>query len=368
MLFPWIEKTVQNYCKEQSIDKSKLINLGIGDTCHPLPDIISKALITSIKEMTRTNIGYNNEQGLSELRCAISTNIYNNIFSSEEIFITEGIANSLSMLIRNFPKGSTIAILSPTYPVYKTLLTLLDINVIELDIQNNFSNLPEQEDIDAIIVCSPNNPTGIAFSKNELQTLVCWAKKYDTLILYDGAYESFIFDDAIPKSIYEINGAKQIAIEMRSFSKSLGFSGLRLGYFSVSKELKHKNRFLLAIYKKIIAATTNGVSYPIQQAGIAAVSNEGLKEIEKLSFNYMEMTNKLKLHLLSENQNVLGGTHAPYLFLQIDGCSKKYFKKLLTNYQIITIPGIGFGKDGFVRLSGFIQENTFQRASKALSF
>jgi LL-diaminopimelate aminotransferase len=369
MLFPWISSQIENFLFSNSMEKKDLINLGIGDVCFPLSPLIVKSLIDASAEMGKKTIGYLDEQGLSSLREKITEIVYpKNNFSKQEIFICEGIANSLSMLLKMFPSGSTFGILSPTYPVYKTLLTLLNMHIVEIDPEEISSSNLKDKNFDALIICSPNNPTGIAFDKASLTYLVNFAIHTKTLILLDGAYESFIKDKNFPRSIYEIDGAKQVAIELRSFSKSLGFSALRLGYFTVPKELKYKEEFFLPLCQKTIAASTNGVSYLSQSAGMTALSKEGLEEIERLSNHYMGMIKRLKEHLIDQNQKVIGGEHAPYLFWNIGGDSKNHFQRLLRENHLITIPGKGFGKDGYLRLSGFIEEKTLQKALKVLHF
>ena len=365
LLFPWIEKQISTFLAEKKLRKSDLINLGIGDTCHVMPTCIIKALHKTVDLMSTTPKGYGPEQGGVCLREKIANTIYNKEqLKLDEIFITEGIANSLSLLTSLFEKGSTIGVLSPTYPVYKSLLEVAGVNVVEILMEKDFSFHPPQQRLDAMILCSPNNPTGVAFTKSQLENWVNWANDNDTLILFDGAYESFISDPEIPHSIYEIEGAKTAAIEMRSFSKSIGFSGLRLGYFVVPRELGIIHKKCI----KIITAKTNGVSYLIQEAGLAALSPEGLKEISKLSAHYMSMTARLKDHLLAQNQRVKGGLHAPYLFWNVSGSSKEQFIEMLRQHHTITIPGVGFGMDGYLRLSGFLNEDILQRALKVLTF
>ncbi|MCH9811477.1 aminotransferase class I/II-fold pyridoxal phosphate-dependent enzyme [bacterium] len=363
LLFPWIEKQIAKKLEKDQIEKHDLINLGIGDTCDPLPNFVGDAIKKAIEKMEEVHIGYGAEQGNRKLREKIANNIYlNQKISADEVFVTEGIANSLGMLTSLFKTGAKIGLLSPTYPVYKTLLELEGMEVVEIEADQNFTFVPPVEKLDALILCSPNNPTGIAFSQKELTAFVDYANNSDTLILFDGAYESFIFDGA-PRSIYEIEGAKTCAIEMRSFSKTLGFSGLRLGYFIAPKELKEHVRC-----KKIITAKSNGVSYPIQQGGMAALSKEGLEVARGYCKKYMTQTSKLKNHLLAHGQEVVGGLHAPYLFWKVPRPSKEMFTTLLEEHQTITIPGVGFNKEGYLRLSGFISDETLLRACKALQF
>lgn len=368
LLFPWIESQIAEVLLKNNLQKKDLINLGIGDTCHSMPDCISKALHSATNLMSKKAIGYGPEQGRIELREKICSAVYQGFdFSKEEIFITEGIANSLSLLLDLFPDSSKIGVLSPTYPVYKTLIEATRKISIEVNANDNLDFYPPSEHLDCMILCSPNNPTGKAFSREGLREWIKWANDTGTLILYDGAYESFIFDTETPKSIFEITGAKTCAIELKSFSKSIGFSAMRLGYFVIAKELFLNRRNIREQALTLITAKTNGVSYLIQEAGIAALSPEGLKEIHTLSSNYMEMTKKLKTHLLSQNQQVIGGTHAPYLFWKIEGSCKEKFRTLLHDHLTITVPGIGFGREGYLRLSGFLNDDTLSRACSVLT-
>ena len=363
LLFPWIETQIANKLQTENKEKKELINLGIGDTCDPLPLFVGDAIKGAIQKMERVHVGYGAEQGDSAFREAVAQNVYGKLgISKEEVFVTEGIANSLGMLISLFPKGGKIGVLAPTYPVYKSLLEVEGMEIVEIPAGQNFCFSPPSAPLDALILCSPNNPTGIAFSREELQAFVDYAKESSTLILFDGAYESFVFDNS-PRSIYEIEGAKSCAIELRSFSKTLGFSGLRLGYFIAPKELR-----VHALCKKIITAKTNGVSFPIQQGGIAALSKQGLETARKFCKKYMEQTTSLKNHLQAKGETVFGGSHAPYLFWKVGNASKEMFVHLLQEHDLITIPGVGFGKEGFLRLSGFINDETLLRACKALQF
>lgn len=356
LLFPWVEKQIQDFLHRHSLKKVDLINLGIGDTCHNLPECIVQALHHATNEMQKRPIGYGDELGDKKFREKICQTVYAPFnFNKDEVMITEGIINSLSHLIHLFPEGSTFGILSPTYPGYKSLLQTSRMKIEE--VCKEF--IPPSIHLDAMILCSPNNPTGIAFSREELQKWVDWAIDTDTILLFDGAYESFINCPNTPCSIYEIEGAKYVAIELRSFSKSLGFSGLRLGYFTVPKEIRGGSTLFFA--HKLMIVRTNGVSYVIQQAGIAALSTEGLAEIARLSAHYMKMTKKLKDFLTSKGHPITGGIAAPYLLWECTGCSKENFLTMLQNHHTITVPGLGFGVDGFLRLSGFINEQIFEK-------
>lgn len=364
MLFIWIEEQIQNYIKKRNLQKSDLINLGIGDTCHFLPPLIKQAIIDSAIEMSEHVIGYGDETGQTFLKEAIidSNATYKEHFSTNEVIVTEGIANSLSHLLQLFEKKAKIGVLSPSYPVYSTLLSLRGMKKIPIKQNEDLSFTPPKEKLDAIILCSPNNPTALAFSKKELQMWVDYAKENGSIILFDAAYNSFIFDDSTPLSIYEIEGAKEVAIEMKSFSKSHGFSALRLGYCIFPKEICYKSISLLPFCKKIVAANSNGVSYPIQKAGLAALSKEGTEISMALCKEYLENAKTLKAHLLKAGKHVIGAEHAPYLFMKGNRSSKEMFNDLLQNKNIITIPGCGFEADGFLRLSGFISKKTLDLA------
>jgi LL-diaminopimelate aminotransferase len=365
MLFPWIQEQVREFIKRECLEKKDLINLGIGDTIHHLPECIVKALVNAAKEMGSQSIGYGDELGNVTLRSRIVRSVYGPFcFLADEIMITEGINNSLTYLIHSFKQGSRFGILTPTYPVYRSLLTISRMEVTEVAALEDCVFEPPLIKLDAMILCSPNNPTGLAFSREQLKKWVDWAIESDTILLFDGAYESFIEDRDFPRSIYEIEGAKRVAIEMRSFSKSLGFSGLRLGYFAVPREIRGGE--FLSVMKRVMTASTNGVSYVVQQAGLAALSEEGLLEMACLSKGYMMMTRKLRDCLVSKGFEVQGGDHAPYLLWKCQGSSKEHFLEVLERYRMVTAPGVGFGVDGFLRLSGFISEETLERVAKTL--
>lgn len=364
MLFLWVEQQIQNHCAEKKITKKELINLGIGDTSHVLPLFIKNAIVDATNEMTQSPIGYGDETGRLFLKDAIANQKAYQSFQPEEIFVTEGIANSLSHLIGLFGKGAKIGVLRPCYPVYISLLKHTELEIVFIDADKDHSFSPPKERLDGIILCSPNNPTSLAFSKQCLKKWIDWACNSNCIILFDAAYNSFILDNCYPNSIYEIPGAKKVAIEMKSFSKSHGFSGLRLGYFLFPKEISYQNISLLPFCKNLIASKTNGVSFPIQKAGVAALSKEGLAFSEKCCKLYLNRTQILKKHLEKNGHTVIGGQCAPYLFLKTETDAKHTFEKLLFEKNIITIPGQGFGAKNFLRISGFISENTLKRSLK----
>lgn len=366
MLFPWIAKTKAEFLKERGLKKEDLINLGIGDVSYPLSKVVTEAIKDAADEMSTHVIGYGDECGLDELKEKVAATVYQDKICKDEVFITEGIANSLSHLMTLFKEGSTIGVLSPTYPVYKSLLKTHRMNIYEVESDDAFEfHPPDNAHLDAMIICSPNNPTGKAFAKESLSSWVRWANERGVTLLFDAAYECFI-DDESPSSIYEIEGAKNCAIECVSFSKSMGFTGLRLGFFVFPKKLMTKGGLGLDFCKDLICSKTNGVSYVIQKAGLAALSPEGLKEREDKAAHYLKMTKTLKSYLQNAGETVVGGDHAPYLFWKVGGSSKEKFKSLLHEKCIVTVPGIGFGMEGYLRLSGFITDETLERVKKAL--
>ena len=386
-LFSTIAKKVAKYTEENP-DK-KVIKLGIGDVTRPIPKACIEALHKAVDEMgTQTGFrGYGPEQGYDFLRNAIVKNDYKVRgidIEQDEIFVSDGAKCDTGNIVDIFAKENTVAITDPVYPVY------LDTNVMSgrsgkfnqekgtyenivylpVTAENDFKpELPKQK-VDMIYLCFPNNPTGTVLDKQELKKWVDYARENKSIILYDSAYEAFITQNDIPHSIYEIDGAKEVAIEFRSFSKTAGFTGLRCGYVVIPKEVKGYTKDGKEIeYNKLWNRRTctkfNGVSYIVQRAAEAVYSEEGQKQIKENIDYYMENAKIIREGLEKVGITYYGGLNAPYVWLQVpEGkTSWEFFDTLLQDMNVVGTPGSGFGPhgEGYFRLTAFgTKENTIE--------
>lgn len=382
-LFSDINKKVKEYTKEKP--DANIIKLGIGDVTKPIPSVIVDAIKKSADEMGNINTfkGYGPEQGYDFLKEKIIENEYKDMdIKMDEIFISDGAKCDTGNIIEIFNKNIRVGITDPVYPVYldtnvmygtagkydentKRYDNIIYLNATE---ENNFIPKPDElEEIpDLIYICSPNNPTGVAMNKRILKSWVEFAKQNGSIILYDSAYEAFIEEDDIPHSIYEIEGAKEVAIEFKSYSKTAGFTGLRCAYTVVPNELvvKLKNssigNSIVSINKLWNRRTTtkfNGVSYIIQRAAEAVYSEEGKKEIKENIKYYKENAKTLLQGLKKAGLTCYGGINSPYVWIKTPKGinSWEYFDILLKKYNIVGTPGVGFGinGEGYFRLTAF---------------
>lgn len=390
-LFQTIAKKVAEF-QTNNPDK-RIIKLGIGDVTRPIVPAVVDAMHKAIDEMgnQETFRGYGPEQGYSFLREKIVENDYLKRgveISPDEIFISDGAKCDCGNIGDILGLNNRVAITDPVYPVY------LDTNImagrgssfdektgkfeniiyIPATAENNF--IPEfpNEVPDMIYLCFPNNPTGTTLSKEELKKWVDYAKENKSLILFDSAYESFIQDENIPHSIYEVEGAKEVAIEFRSFSKTAGFTGIRCAYAVVPKELKGYTKQgedvdLNKLWNRRQGTKFNGVSYPVQRAAEAIYTKEGQKQIKENIAYYMENAKIIKDGLKEAGFIVYGGENAPYIWLKVpDGLSSwEFFDKLLNEANVVGTPGVGFGPsgEGYFRLTAFgTKENTIEAIAR----
>jgi LL-diaminopimelate aminotransferase len=366
-----------------------LLNLGVGDIALPLAPSIVKAIQTATAEMgTSEGIhGYGPGCGYPFLRKGIAQVEYQGLdISFEEIFISDGINSDICHIRDLFSREMTIAVADPTYPLYVATSVIdgftgpsnqegfyKEITYLFCGEKNDFLPLPPEKRVDIVYLCSPNNPVGTAFNRTQLKAWVDWAIKEGSVILYDGAYSAFIKDPNKPKSIYEIPGAKQVAIEFRSFSKSAGFTGLRLGYTVVPKEFhlesNGKQIEVRPLWELRQETKTNGVSYPIQRGAEAALF-EGREETENQVSEYQRSGEILRRFLEERNQKIFGGEDSPYIFWKIPRniSSWDFFQELLEKAHIIAIPGRGFGihGEGFMRISTFCSNKQALEATRRL--
>lgn len=363
-LFSTIAKKVNEYAA-QNPDK-KVIKLGIGDVTLPLCKAVTDALHKAVDEMgvQATFRGYGPEQGYDFLRKAVQKYYAkrNVELELDEIFISDGAKSDLGNILDLFSKDNTVLVPDPVYPVYVDTNVMAGRKVVYVDAngENEFLPLPDKNvQADIIYICSPNNPTGAAYNKEQLQTWVDYAKSMNAIILFDAAYECFVSDENLPRSIFEIEGAKDCAIEFCSLSKTAGFTGTRCGYTVVPKALGVLNK----MWVRRQTTKFNGVPYIVQRGAEAVFSEEGQKEIRENINYYKENAKVISDTLKSCGIWHVGGKHSPYIWLKCpnDMNSWTFFDYLLENAQVVGTPGAGFGKngDGYFRLTSFgSKENT----------
>lgn len=389
-LFSDIAKKVNTY--KVTHPKEKIIRLGIGDVTQPLAPAIIEAMHKAVDEMAvqETFRGYGPEQGYSFLIETIIKNDYASrgiSLEANEIFISDGAKSDTGNIGDILRHDNSVGVTDPVYPVY------IDSNVmsgragtlesggkwsnvvyIPCLAENNFiPELPSRR-VDILYLCYPNNPTGTTLTKEELKRWVNYALANDTLILFDAAYEAYIHDSEIPHSIYEIKGAKKVAIEFRSFSKTAGFTGMRCGYTVVPKEL---NGFTLEgervqlnkLWNRRQCTKFNGTNYITQRAAEAVYSPEGKEQVKNIINYYMTNARIMKEGLQQCGLKVFGGDNAPYLWIKTpDGLSSwKFFEKMLYEVSIVGTPGVGFGPsgEGYLRLTAFgDRDNTLEAMAR----
>ena len=382
-LFSNIAKKVAAY-KDANPDKD-VISLGIGDVTQPLVPAIIKALHSAVDEMAaaETFRGYAPDLGYEFLRNAIAENDYKargcNI-NADEIFVSDGAKCDSGNIQEIFAKDSKIAVCDPVYPVYvdtnvmagrtgtydKDTETWSDVIYMPCTADNGFApELPKGKTPDIIYLCFPNNPTGSTITKTQLQEWVDYANKNGAVIIYDAAYEAYISENDVPHSIYECEGARTCAIELRSFSKNAGFTGVRLGFTVIPKELKSGENSLHALWARRHGTKYNGAPYIIQRAGEAVYSEEGKTQLKEQVGYYMNNAKVIKEGLANAGFTVFGGVNAPYIWLKTPDkmTSWEFFDYLLENGNVVGTPGSGFGPsgEGYFRLTAFgSYENTLK--------
>ncbi len=385
-LFPEIGRRVQKFTSENP-DK-KVIRMGIGDVVLPMPKCAADAMHKAVDEMCSVEgfKGYGPEQGYAFLREAISGyyKTQNVSVDPSEIFVSDGSKCDSGNIQEIFDLDNIIAVSDPVYPVY------VDTNVMagrtgEADsngryeklvympstAENNFEPEFPKGHVDIIYLCSPNNPTGTVMSRESLEKWVAFAKEKGAVILYDGAYEAFIQDKSLVRSIFEIEGAREVAIEFRSFSKNAGFTGIRCAYTVIPNELTLKNSkgedvSVRNLWNRRHCTKFNGVSYPVQKAAEATLTKEGLKECQGLIDYYMDNAQKIGQAVKEIGLEVFGGKNAPYIWVK---CPEGYgswdmFDKLLNEANIVVTPGAGFGAcgEGYFRISAFALKENVEEA------
>lgn len=381
-LFSTIGKKVKAYSDEHP-DK-KIIRLGIGDVTQPLAPAIIKALHGAVDEMAdaKTFRGYAPDLGYEFLRNAIAENDYKSRgcdIASDEIFVSDGAKSDSANIQEILSLDNKIAVCDPVYPVYvdsnvmagrtgtydAAAQTWSDVIYMPCNAENNFVPELPKETPDVIYLCYPNNPTGTTLTKAQLQVWVDYANKVGALIIYDAAYEAYISEDDVPHTIYECEGARNCAIELRSFSKNAGFTGVRLGFTVIPKDIKCGDVMLHSLWARRHGTKYNGAPYIVQRAGEAVYSAEGKAELKGQVAYYMKNAKTIKDGLAAAGYTVFGGVNAPYIWLKTpDNMSSwDFFDYLLENVNIVGTPGSGFGPsgEGYFRLTAFgSYENTVE--------
>ncbi len=383
-LFSTIAKKVAAY-QEAHPDK-ELIRLGIGDVTLPLAPAVIDSLHKAVDEMAsaETFHGYAPDLGYEFLRKAIADNDYKARgveIALDEIFVSDGAKSDSGNIGEIFSQDNKIAVCDPVYPVYVDTNVMAgrtgefledeekwsDVIYMPCTAENNFVPELPKEAPDIIYLCYPNNPTGSTITKSQLQEWVDYANKVKAVIIYDAAYEAYISEEDVPHTIYECEGAKTCAIELRSFSKNAGFTGTRLGFTVIPKELKQGDVMLNSLWARRHGTKFNGAPYIIQRAGEAVYSEAGKKQTAEQVAYYMNNAKTIREGLSEAGYKVSGGVNAPYVWLQVpEGMTSwEFFDYLLENANVVGTPGSGFGPsgEGYFRLTGF---GTYENTVKAI--
>ncbi|MCL4108144.1 UNVERIFIED_CONTAM: hypothetical protein GTU68_055844 [Idotea baltica] len=367
-LFPEIGRRVAQFTTDHPEAAKNLIRCGIGDVTEPLPEACRTAMHAAIDELgTRETFrGYGPEQGYEFLREAIAENQFKGTgISADEIFISDGAKCDTGNILDIFGPGNKIAIPDPVYPVYVDTNVMAGNTLVYLPCtaENDFvPAIPTEEKIDLIYLCYPNNPTGEAITREQLTKWVEYAKENDAVILYDAAYEAFIQDRDVPHSIFEIDGARDCAIEFRSFSKNAGFTGVRCAYTIIPKNLTGKTvegnqQSVHGLWLRRQSTQFNGASYPIQRGAEAIFSREGSTQVKALVDYYMNNASLLLAACQKAGLATYGGVNSPYVWVACpDGINSwGMFDLMLEKANVVITPGAGFGAagEGFFRISAF---------------
>jgi len=392
-LFPEIARRVRAFCEQSADAAERLIRCGIGDVTEPLPAATIQAMHLAVDELARreTFRGYGPEQGYEFLRHAIAQNDYRDHgadIADDEIFVSDGSKCDTGNILDVLGQQNRIAISDPVYPVY------VDTNVMaghtgEVDESgayagivylsctpaNGFFPEPPKQPVDVIYLCSPNNPTGAAATRAQLENWVNYALAHKSIILFDAAYEAYISSPAIPHSIYEIPGARECAIEFRSCSKNGGFTGVRCAFTVVPRTLKAITtrgdpQPLHPLWLRRMTTKFNGVSYVVQRGAEALYSPEGKKQVRSLIDHYLGNATVLVAGAKAAGLTVYGGVHAPYIWVQTpNGLSSwEAFDKILNQANVVITPGSGFGSkgEGYFRISAFNSRANAEEVARRL--
>ncbi len=379
-LFPEISRRVAEFGRRHPESAQRLIRCGIGDVTEPLPSAVVEAMHRAVDEMGRRESfrGYGPEQGYDFLRHAIAQNEYHDrriAIDAEEIFVSDGSKCDCANILDIFGAHNRIAVMDPVYPVYVDTNVMAGhtgdaddsgsfagLHYLPCTAQNGFVPTIPSAPADLIYLCYPNNPTGAVATRTQLEEWVKYALNHQSIILYDAAYEAYITDPTIPHSIFEIPGARDCAIEFRSFSKNGGFTGTRCAFTVIPKNLMAvtpagQRLPLHPLWQRRMATKFNGVSYPVQRGAVALYSPEGKAQARQLIEHYMGNAQILRCAAESAGLTVFGGVNAPYLWVQTPAgiSSWQAFDLILEHARVVITPGSGFGLrgEGYIRISAF---------------
>lgn len=386
-LFAEIARRVKVYQEENP--EADIIRLGIGDVTKPLVPAVIEAMHKAVDEMGQqeTFRGYGPDFGYDFLVNAIREGDYASRgidVAFDEVFISDGAKSDVGNIQELFSEDAVIAVTDPVYPVYVDSNAMAGragdyvgdrwdhLVYLPCNAENGFVPPVPDRPVDVIYLCYPNNPTGTVLTKEQLKVYVDWAKENGAIIIYDAAYRAFINTPNVPLSIYEVEGAREVAIECNSFSKTAGFTGTRCAYTVIPHEVcgldsKGNKIELNAMWKRRMATKFNGVSYPIQRAAAAVYTQEGQKQIKEVIASYMENAKIIRESLAAQGFTVFGGVDAPYIWLKVpEGMTSwEFFDLLLDKCHIVGTPGSGFGPsgEGYFRLTAF---NTLEKTKQAM--
>ena len=374
-LFADIRRRIEEWQKENP--GKKVLRLGIGDVTQPLTPSVIRALHEAVEEQAHAETfhGYMPECGDPALRKAIADwyRKRNIPVNPEEVFVSSGASDELGDLLHLFERSLPAMIPEPAYPAYAdaNLMDGREIIFPGTDIENGFQPLVPEEDLTALIyLCSPDNPTGAVCTKECLEKWIAYAIRTESVILFDAAYESFVCEENIPRSIYELEGAKKCAIEISSLSKTAGFTGTRCGYTVIPMDLVRDGLSLNAMWMRNRTTRTNGVSYILQKGALAVFSEEGQKEVSLLHEVYRRNAKTFMRALDEAHLAYAGGKNSPYIWMKCPSGSGSWetFDILLKQAQIVATPGAGFGEsgEGWIRFSMFAEEEDVKEAGRRI--
>jgi LL-diaminopimelate aminotransferase len=392
-LFPEIGRRVQEFCNANPDAAKRLIRCGIGDVTEPLPPAVVAAMHRAVDELSvrETFRGYGHEQGLESLREKIAQQDYRDRgceMSADEIFISDGSKPDCGFILDILGHQNRTAVPDPVYPVYVDTNVMAGhtgsaeksgryqgLTYLRCGPENDFVPEPPVEPIDLVYLCFPNNPTGAVASREQLERWVEYARKNEAIILFDAAYEAYIGDPAIPHTIYQIPGARECAVEFRSFSKNGGFTGVRCGFTVMPKSLQARTADdrklpLHPLWHRRWSTKANSVSYPVQRGAEAVYSAERRKQVQRLIDHYMGNAQILSDAAAKAGLQVYGGKNAPYIWVKTpDGVTSwQMFDKMLHDFHVVITPGSGFGAcgEGFFRISAFNSRENADEVARRL--
>jgi len=383
-LFTEIAKRTKDFMEKNP--KVKIMRLGIGDTTRPLSPAVIKGLSKEVKKLSneKTYTGYGDTEGNKKLRMALSLfykkrNVDLNL---QEIFISDGAKSDLANIQSIFGPGNVVAIADPVYPAYLDSTVIFGrtgefvngkykgLVYMECNEENGFVPSPPKQKADIIYLCNPNNPTGSVATKKQLKAFVDYALKNKAVIIFDATYVEYISDETLPKSIYEIEGAKKCSIEINSFSKWAGFTGVRVGWTIIPMDLLVEKNKLNSLWARRQGCMFNGASNVAQEGALAVMSPAGIKENKNTIAYYMKNASIIRNGLSKIGLKVFGGEHAPYLWVKTPNnlSSWEFFNKLLNEAHVVGTPGSGFGSkgEGYVRLTAFGNRKDVEEAVKSI--